>query len=43
MDIFLNVVHAHDGSYSYIKEVIAGNPIIMLGKEEEECLEKALS
>ena len=39
----LNVVHAHDGSYSYIKEVIAGNSIIMLGKEEEESLEKALS
>lgn len=39
----LNVVHAHDGSYSYVKDVVAGNPIVNLGTEEEECLEKALS
>ena len=39
----LNVVHAHDGSYSYIKDVVAGNPIVNLGTEEEESLEKALT
>ena len=39
----LNVVHANDGSYSYVKDVIDGNPIVTLGKEEEESLEKALS
>jgi hypothetical protein len=39
----LNVVHAHDGSYSYVKDVVAGNPIVNLGTEEEECLEKALT
>jgi hypothetical protein len=39
----LNVVHAHDGSYSYIKDVVAGNPIVNLGAEEEESLEKALT
>lgn len=39
----LNVVHSNNGSYGYIKEVIAGNPILSLGKEEEESLSKALS
>lgn len=39
----LNVVHAHDGSYSYIKDVVAGNPIVNLGTEEEESLERALT
>jgi hypothetical protein len=38
----LNVVHSHDGSYSYVKDVIDGNPIVNLGKEEEESLNKAL-
>lgn len=39
----LNVVHSNAGSYGYIKEVISGNSILSLGKEEEESLIKALS
>ena len=37
----LNFVHGNTGSYTYTKEIIDGNSIVALGKEEEEALEKA--
>ena len=39
----LNVVHSREGCYSYVKEVIDGNAIVNLAREEEAALEKALS
>lgn len=38
----LNVVHSREGCFSYVKEVIAGNPILSLSPEEQEALEDAL-
>ena len=37
----MNAVHSREGCYTYIKEIIAGNPIIMLAEEEKEALEMA--
>ncbi|MCR4611287.1 MAG: DUF4446 family protein [Lachnospiraceae bacterium] len=39
----LNVVHSREGCFSYVKEIIAGNPILALSPEEQEALEDALS
>ncbi len=39
----LNVVHSREGCFSYVKEIIAGNPILSLSPEEQEALEDALS
>ena len=39
----INSVHAREGSYSYIKEIIEGNAIIGLSPEEREALTKALN
>ena len=38
----LNAMHSREGCYTYIKEVISGNPVIMLSEEEKEALEMAL-
>lgn len=38
----LNVVHSREGCFSYVKEIIAGNPILSLSPEEQEALEDAL-
>lgn len=37
----LNAVHSREGCYTYVKEVIAGNSIIVLSPEEKEALDMA--
>lgn len=37
----MNAVHSREGCYTYIKEIIAGNSIIVLSPEEKEALEIA--
>ncbi len=39
----LNVVHSREGCFSYVKEIIAGNPILALSEEEQDALDDALS
>lgn len=39
----INAMHSREGCYTYIKEVINGNSIIMLAEEEKEALEMALN
>lgn len=39
----LNAVHSREGCYTYIKEVIAGNAIILLSEEEQEALDNAMN
>ena len=38
----LNAVHSREGCYTYIKEVVEGNSIIVLAEEEKEALEMAI-
>lgn len=37
----LNAVHSREGCYTYLKEIIEGNPIAVLCEEEKEALEMA--
>ena len=37
----MNAVHSREGCYTYIKEIIAGNSIIVLAEEEQEALKMA--
>ena len=37
----MNAVHSREGCYTYIKEIIGGNSIIVLCEEEQEALEMA--
>ena len=37
----INAMHSREGCYTYIKEIIAGNSVIMLSDEEKEALEMA--
>lgn len=37
----INAVHSREGCYTYIKEIIAGNSVIVLSEEETEALEMA--
>ena len=37
----LNAVHSREGCYTYVKEIIAGNSIIVLSPEEKEALDMA--
>lgn len=37
----LNAVHSREGCYTYIKEIVGGNSIIVLAKEEQEALDMA--
>ncbi len=37
----INAMHSREGCYTYIKEVIAGNPVIMLSDEEKQALAMA--
>lgn len=37
----MNAVHSREGCYTYVKEIIDGNSIIVLSPEEEEALEMA--
>jgi hypothetical protein len=38
----INAMHSREGCYTYIKEIIDGNSIIVLSKEEEDALVAAL-
>ena len=38
----MNAVHSREGCYTYVKEIIAGNSIIVLSPEEKEALEMAI-
>lgn len=38
----INAMHSREGCYTYIKEIINGNSIILLADEEKEALEMAL-
>ena len=35
----LNAVHSREGCYTYIKEIVGGNSIIVLAEEEQEALD----
>ena len=37
----LNAVHSREGCYTYIKEIVGGNSIIVLSDEEQEALDMA--
>lgn len=37
----INAVHSRDGCYTYVKEIIGGNSIIVLADEEQEALNMA--
>ena len=37
----MNAVHSREGCYTYIKDIIAGNSVIVLSEEEKEALEIA--
>lgn len=38
----LNAVHSREGCYTYIKEIIKGNSVILLSEEEKEALDEAM-
>lgn len=38
----LNAVHSREGCYTYIKEIVDGNSIIVLSEEEQEALKIAM-
>ena len=40
---YINAMHSREGCYTYIKEIIDGNSVIMLAEEEKEALEMALA
>ncbi|MCU6761608.1 Uncharacterised protein [uncultured Roseburia sp.] len=39
----INAMHSREGCYTYIKEIISGNSVILLSDEEKEALEMALN
>ena len=39
--VVMNSVHSREGCYTYVKEIIAGNSIIVLSPEEKEALDTA--
>ena len=39
----MNAVHSREGCYTYVKEIIDGNAIIMLSEEEKEALDQRCS
>jgi hypothetical protein len=38
----MNAVHSREGCYTYIKEIVDGNSIIVLAEEEQEALNMAM-
>ena len=38
----INAMHSREGCYTYIKEIIEGNSIIVLSEEEKKALEQAM-
>lgn len=41
--IMINSIHTREGSYLYMKEITEGKCELLLGKEEEKALEKAMA
>ena len=41
-EFVLNAVHSREGCYTYIKEIVDGNSIIVLAEEEQEALKMAM-
>ncbi|MDO4615499.1 MAG: DUF4446 family protein [Lachnospiraceae bacterium] len=39
----INAVHAREGCYTYIKEIVKGESYIILGEEEKEALRQAVN
>jgi hypothetical protein len=39
----INAMHTREGCYTYIKEIVDGNSIIVLSEEEKEALERAMN
>jgi hypothetical protein len=37
----MNAVHSREGCYTYVKEIVDGNSIIVLSEEEQEALDMA--
>ena len=37
----INAMHSREGCYTYIKEIVAGEPTILLGDEEKKVLDEA--
>lgn len=38
----INAMHTREGCYTYIKEIIDGNSVIVLSEEEQEALKRAM-
>ena len=38
----INAMHTREGCYTYIKEIVDGNSIIVLSEEEKEALNRAM-
>ena len=38
----LNAVHSKEGCYTYIKEIIGGNSVVLLAEEEKEAVQQAI-
>ena len=38
----INAMHTREGCYTYIKEIVDGNSIIVLSEEEKEALSRAM-
>lgn len=39
----INAMHTREGCYTYIKEIIEGNSVIVLSEEEQEALKRAMN
>ncbi len=39
----LNAVHSKEGCYTYIKEIIGGNAVVLLAEEEKEAVQQAIN
>lgn len=39
----INAMHTREGCYTYIKEIIDGNSVIVLSEEEQEALKRAMN
>lgn len=38
----INAMHTREGCYTYIKEIVDGNSIIVLSEEDKEALSRAM-
>ena len=38
----INAMHTREGCYTYIKEIVDGNSIIVLSDEEQKALDRAM-